>query len=138
MVLALAACGGASGTSKAEQEVLRVGHVTGLGSVLVDPSGKTLYEYVPDHQGLSRCTGRCAVQWPPLLVTRPPTRAQLGPGVDPALVRTDRRADGSLQVTYDGWPLYTYLLDGSPGEAIGQEDDMGLWDAMSPDGHAIA
>lgn len=116
---------------------ISVGHVAGLGRVLVDSIDRTLYLYVPDQQGASRCTGFCAVQWPPLLVAGGQKGARFGPGVNPALVGTVRRADGSLQLTYNGWPLYTWRLDRIPGQATGEGDDMGLWFVISPSGNAI-
>jgi hypothetical protein len=101
---------------------ISVGHVAGLGRVLVDSIDRT---------------GFCAVQWPPLLVAGGQKGARFGPGVNPALVGTVRRADGSLQLTYNGWPLYTWRLDRIPGQATGEGDDMGLWFVISPSGNAI-
>lgn len=132
----LAACGRTASHTELGDE-LGVGQVAGLGRVLVDASGDTVYLYVPDRRGTSRCTGFCAVQWPPLLVTGPRPSGRLGRGVDPALVGVRRRPGGGWQATYDGWPLYTWHLDGSPGEATGQDDDMGLWQAVSPSGRPI-
>jgi predicted lipoprotein with Yx(FWY)xxD motif len=109
-----------------------------LGQVLVGSRGMTLYIYTPDHQGHSTCTGLCSVQWPPLLVPGTQDRVVTGPGVERALVGTVRRANGSLQVTYHKWPLYTYRLDKFPGEATGEEDDMGLWQVISPGGQPIS
>lgn len=114
-----------------------VGHVPGLGTVLVDVNGRTLYVYVPDHRSAPRCTGFCTVVWPALIASSSKGRPHFGPGVDPALVGSVRLPDGARQVTYNGWPMYTFRLDRAPGEATGQGDDMGLWHALSPDGKAI-
>jgi predicted lipoprotein with Yx(FWY)xxD motif len=118
--------------------LLGVGKVNGLGDVLVDARGKTLYLYEPDHQGPSRCTGFCAEQWPPVTVSDGTSLKDIGPGVDANMVGTVRRADGTIQVTYDGWPLYSWRLDYAPGQATGQGDDMGLWQAIAPDGKAAS
>ncbi len=114
---------------------LGVGTAQGAGRVLVDRSGRTLYALVLDARGPSRCVGFCEVQWPPLEVTGSSARLHLGPGVRRALVGEVRRPGGGLQLTYNRWPLYAYRLDREPGEATGEGDGMGLWYAMSPDGH---
>ena len=115
-----------------------VGNVAGLGRVLVNARGETLYLYVPDHQGsASFCNGFCARQWPPMIASPGWEGARFGPGVDAALVGAIRRADGVLQMTYNRWPLYRWRLDLLPGEASGQGQDMGLWYAISPSGRAI-
>jgi len=135
LALVLGGCTSASANTKAVLGYeLGVGHVAGLGRVLVDSSGDTLYLYVPDEQGASKCKGICARQWPPLMASH---HGRFGPGVQRALVGTVRRTGGGLQVTYNRWPLYTWHLDMAPGEANGEGDDMGLWYAISPSGNAI-
>jgi predicted lipoprotein with Yx(FWY)xxD motif len=116
---------------------IAVGHVPGLGSVVVSGSDMTLYLYVPDDRGASRCTRICAVDWPPLISIGGKQSARFGPGIDPALVGSVRRAGGSLQVTYNGWPLYRFGFETGPGAASGEGDDMGLWYAVSPTGEAV-
>jgi predicted lipoprotein with Yx(FWY)xxD motif len=110
------------------------GFVRGLGTIVTDGRGFTLYIYVPDHQGPSVCTGVCALQWPPLVLPSGVSRPLAGPGVNPALLGTSRRADGSLQVTYDRWPLYLWEGDLAPGQATGQAYDMGQWYTLSVSG----
>jgi predicted lipoprotein with Yx(FWY)xxD motif len=97
-----------------------------LGRVLVDRAGDTLYRYGPDGFGAPRCTGACAVTWPPLTVAPGSRTTVAGPGVSAADVGTVTRADGSLQVTYDLRPLYTYSGDTAPGQANG-EGKGGTW-----------
>ncbi len=73
------------------------------GTILVDGEGMTLYMFVPDAQGPSTCEDDCLAAWPAL--TGPATA---GEGVDEALLGTATRPDdGTEQVTYNGWPLYT-------------------------------
>ncbi|MGA8297613.1 MAG: hypothetical protein WB770_11275 [Acidimicrobiales bacterium] len=108
--------------------------VRGLGPILADGAGYTLYAYVPDHQGKSRCFGECAAVWPPFLVPNGVGRAVAGPGVRDQFLGSIRRSGGSVQVTYRGWPLYLYRDDHAAGEVTGQGDDMGLWFTMSPGG----
>jgi len=113
---------------------IQVRAIDGLGKIITDGKGFTLYMYAPDHQGSSKCTRFCAQQWPPLLLPSGVDKATAGPGVVAALLGTVRRPDGRLQETYNGWPLYLWMGDSAPGEATGQADDMGLWYAMSVTG----
>ncbi len=134
----LEGCSTATGARAADTGyTIGLGHVHGLGRVLVDARGMTLYLYTPDHRGASKCYKACAAQWPPLVAEGKAARPRLGPGVDRALVGTVRRSDGQLQLTYDGWPLYTYRLGRTPGTAPGQGEDMGLWLVISPAGRAV-
>ena len=136
-VLAVAAavtgCGGAASASAPAYEV-QAGNVPGLGAIVVDGKGFTLYMYAPDHQGASRCTGFCAQQWPPLVLPKGVDQPLAGPGVKATLLGVVRRANGQLQETYHGWPLYLWQGDFAPGQATGQADAMGLWYAVSVTG----
>jgi len=129
----LVACGGAAAAGRPSYDI-RVTAIRGLGRVLTDGSGYTLYMYVPDHRGRSVCYHACASQWPPLLLPPGVRYAQAGPGVRAALLGTTTRVGGSLQVTYGKWPLYRYVSDIRPGQATGQAENMGLWYVLSPDG----
>ena len=125
-------------TRNVTENVIAVRSVAGLGPVLVDQRGMTLYIYTPDDQGRSVCSGICLVQWPPLLLSGRGKRLITGKGVDRALLGVVRRADGLLQLTYNRWPLYTYRLDKLPGQAAGEENDMGLWQVISPGGKPLS
>jgi predicted lipoprotein with Yx(FWY)xxD motif len=96
-----------------------VGGVT----VLTNAHGLTLYWFAPDTPATSKCAGSCAVYWPP--VTGSPGA---GPGVTGKL-GTILRPGGAVQATYDGHPLYTYVGDGGPRQARGNNLDLngGLW-----------
>jgi predicted lipoprotein with Yx(FWY)xxD motif len=102
-----------------------------MGEVVQDGDGRTLYRFDKDtpDPAKSNCEGQCAVTWPPVLSDGTP---QLQ-GVDPALVSTVKRADGTDQVTLDGWPLYTYAKDEAPGQWKGQGVG-GTWFVVRPDG----
>ncbi len=125
--------GGAGAGGAARYEVL-ARTIPGLGKVITDGRGFTLYMYVPDHRGASRCAGLCARQWPPLVLPRGVTRPRAGPGVKAALLGTVRRGGGALQETYAGWPLYLWQGDTAPGQATGQGEDMGLWYTVAATG----
>jgi len=105
----------------------------GVGRVLADGAGRTLYVYLPDRQGRPRCVRVCAEAWPPVVLPDGLTRPRWGPGLRADLLGVVRRADGSLQVTYDRWPLYTYL-DDQVGAALGQSEGMGAWWVLAPSG----
>ncbi len=109
--------------------------VGGLGTVLVDEKGFTLYLFVSDHHGShSRCRGICAFEWPPLVLPKGVTEPIAGAGVKKSLLLgTTRRAEETLQVTYAGWPLYRWFDDTAPSEATGEGlNNLGaLWLAIS-------
>jgi len=100
-------------------KTVKIGGVT----VLTNAKGLTLYWFAPDTPTASKCTGSCAAYWPP--VTGP---LSAGPGVTGKL-GIIKRSDGSLQATYDGHPLYTYIGDSGPGQAHGNNLNLngGLW-----------
>jgi predicted lipoprotein with Yx(FWY)xxD motif len=116
------------------------GAVNGLGTVLVDGKGLTLYMYATDVRGQpSRCYDICAVQWPAVVLPAEVTRPVVGHGIDEALLGTAPRTDGSTQITYNGWPLYLWPPDRAPGKATGQAltNAGGLWYVLSPAGKPI-
>lgn len=107
--------GGGTGGEAANVSLASVG---GLGLVLVDAKGFTLYDFHKDKGGKSACYGQCAAVWPPLLTDGEPTP---GNGAQASLLGTVERTDGTTQVTYAGHPLYTYAADKKPGEANGND-----------------
>jgi predicted lipoprotein with Yx(FWY)xxD motif len=109
---------------------------TGLGTVLVDSSGRTLYLFEKDKGHTSTCSGACATAWPPLTTASKP---KPGSGVDAAKLGTSKRSDGTSEVTYAGHPLYTYAGDGSPGATTGEGvDSFGAeWYVLSPKGTKV-
>jgi predicted lipoprotein with Yx(FWY)xxD motif len=92
----------------------------GLGTVLVDGKGMTLYMFEKDKNGKSSCDGACAAAWPPVTTSG---KAMPGAGVKGSLLGTTQRSDGSTQVTYNKWPLYYYVNDKAPGDTTGQDVD---------------
>jgi predicted lipoprotein with Yx(FWY)xxD motif len=95
-----------------------------LGHVLTDAAGMTLYVYGNDEPGVSNCVDACATNWPPVIVA---TEAVLtSPLAIPGEFGTTARADGALQLTYGGWPLYGWVRDAAPGETTGQAVG-GVW-----------
>jgi predicted lipoprotein with Yx(FWY)xxD motif len=119
---------------------VKVQDITGLGPVLVDGQGIALYLYRTDRQGTpSRCYGICSVQWPPDTLPTGVARPVAGTGVEPRLLGTAPRTDGTTQITYNGWPLYFWPPDRTPGTATGQglTNAGGLWYVLDPAGDAV-
>jgi len=117
-VFVAAGCSGAIPSSNGGPMTLKLLSAKG-GGFLVDGRNHTLYLFEKDERGESYCNGACAAVWPPLETSAKPRAA---PGVDAAALGTIKRADGDVQVTYHGHPLYYYAADAStPGKTKGQE-----------------
>jgi predicted lipoprotein with Yx(FWY)xxD motif len=117
--------GAATGGSGASANTLGTESIGGV-TVLTNAKGLTLYTFAPDKPNKSTCYGSCAAYWPP--VKGPVTVAAGVTGVTGKL-GTTKRTDGSLQATYNGRPLYTYIADTGPGQAKGNKLNLngGLW-----------
>jgi predicted lipoprotein with Yx(FWY)xxD motif len=136
--------GGAYGGSSAESTAktasaasegapVTVGSASGVGKVLVDSNGLTLYYFEKDQNGESACYGACAKGWPPLLTEGKPVA---GEGAMASKLGTTQRKDGTTQVTYAGWPLYTFVEDRKPGEDNGTDSKAfgASWYPLHPNG----
>jgi predicted lipoprotein with Yx(FWY)xxD motif len=106
-------------------------HSTSKGTVLTNAQGKTLYWFAIDTPTMSNCTGSCLHYWPPVL-----GKAVAGSGTSLSGFGTITRSDGTVQATYKGHPLYTYVGDAAPGQIGGNGLNLsgGLWWAMTPSG----
>lgn len=104
----------------------------GGAAVLTNGKGFTLYWFVPDTSTKSNCNGSCATYWPPV---KGPATA--GAGVTGKLA-TITRSDGSVQATYNGHPLYTYVGDKAPGQDKGNGLNLsgGVWHDVTVSGAA--
>ena len=117
-----------TGSSSTALKTRKINGVT----VLTNAKGFTLYWFAPDTATKSNCNGSCAAIWPPV---KGPATA--GPGVTGKL-GTIKRSDGSIQATYNGHPLYTYVADTAPGQARGNGLNVngGLWHEVTASGAA--
>ena len=108
---------------------------TSLGEVVVDGKGMTLYMFDKDTQGgdTSACTGACLQNWPPLIASGDEPKAD---GVTGEL-GTIETADGEMQVTLNGWPLYYFAGDSAAGDVKGQ-GVKDVWWGLSPAGERMA
>jgi predicted lipoprotein with Yx(FWY)xxD motif len=109
---------------------------TKLGPILVNSKGHTLYLFALDRHGKSACSGSCAQFWPPLLRKSKPTT---GSGVKAALLGTTKRGNGSVQLTYNHHPLYSFALDKRAGQTNGANKAAfgAKWHAVSARGTAV-
>ncbi|MCX5113544.1 hypothetical protein OOK13_34875 [Streptomyces sp. NBC_00378] len=105
----------------------------GLGSILVDGKGRTLYAFTKDKDAASNCDAECIAVWPALTS---PVPATAGRGVRKSLLREAKQSGGAVHVTYGDWPLYYYVGDMAPGDVNGQGLD-GEWFAVAPDGKLV-
>ena len=103
-----------------------------LGTILVTKTGMTLYHMKSETSGQIHCTDACAKLWPPLAVGGG-AKVVAGPGVSASKLGTIKRPDGTVQVTYNGLPLYRYSDDLKPGETASQGLN-GFWYAVTPAG----
>lgn len=130
LVLLGVAVGGA-GTSPASTSAGGSVKVVQIGGahVLANAQGRTLYWFAPDTATKSVCNGSCASYWPPVAgpLTTGGVRGTFG---------TIKRSDGSVQATYNGHPLYTYIGDSAEGQAHGNNVNLngGLWHEVTVSG----
>jgi predicted lipoprotein with Yx(FWY)xxD motif len=141
-----AGCGGSS-TSKSgvagarhatKSATVTTRRIKKLGVVLVNSKGFTLYMFKPDKRRRVTCKGSCAAVWPPLKLKRG-QRPTAGGAAKKSLLGSDKNPSGGRVVTYNRWPLYTYIVDSKPGQASGQATNLngGLWYVLSPSGKVI-
>jgi predicted lipoprotein with Yx(FWY)xxD motif len=144
--LILAACGKTapipnSGSAAASSATVQTMSVSGLGTVLVAGSDRTLYVLTADQGGTPTCasSSACAGLWPPLLLPPGTTTAKAVAGVTSSKLGTVQDPNGKTQVTYNSWPLYMYSGDSGPAQSNGEGivSFGGTWYAMSPSGASI-
>lgn len=90
-------------------------------NLLADSFGKTLYVFDPDKNSKSSvCVGDCAEAWPPYIVTAAEAKNLVAP------LAVIERANKKLQLTYEGRPVYTYIVERNPGQDLG-DGIGGVW-----------
>jgi len=131
------AASGAQNPSGGEAATIGVTDSGGLGKILVDSQGRTVYLFKKDTGPTSTCAGACAVEWPPVTTKGKPTVAG---GLMASMVGTTSRSDGKTQVTYNGHPLYLFEGDQKPGDTAGQNVDAfgAEWYVISPAGDQVS
>ncbi len=121
----------AASSAQSSSSMVKTTTIGGV-AVLTNAQGMTLYWFVPDTSTKSNCNGACAKYWPPM---KGPATA--GTGVTGKL-GTITRSDGSMQATYNGHPLYTYVADTASGQAKGNGLNLsgGVWHEVTVSGAA--
>ena len=141
---ALAACSSSGTPSGASSSGASGGHIAaaadslktakiGGATVLTSVKGFTLYSFAPDTPTTSKCNGTCAQNWPPV------KGAASASGVK-GTFGTIKRSNGSVQATFDGHPLYTFVGDTAPEQNHGNGLNAagGLWHEITTSGSVTA
>lgn len=148
--LVAAGCGGGSSSSSAPKSgvagaehtlstvVLKTRKISGLGVVLVNRKGRTLYVFMKDQHRHVTCTGSCAGFWPPLK-WKSKSKPTAGGAAKQALMGSDKNPSGGRVVTYNKWPLYTYSGDSGAGQTHGEGQNLngGKWYVISAKGKLV-
>jgi predicted lipoprotein with Yx(FWY)xxD motif len=115
----MAVCAGimlAAGIAMADHHAVKITEKDGVGKYMTDAAGMTLYVFKKDSPGTSACEGACLEKWP--VYHREKVAAPAG--IDPERFGTITRADGKMQTTYKGLPLYYFAGDKAKGDTNGQ------------------
>jgi predicted lipoprotein with Yx(FWY)xxD motif len=130
-----------SGAASAASATISATSVPGVGTVLVNGQGQTLYMLTSEKAGKITCTqaNGCTQAWPETLLTNGATTAKAGSGVQVSLLGTVKDASGNLEVTYNHWPLYTFSGDSGSGVAKGQglTSFGGTWYVLNGSGNPV-
>jgi len=131
-----------AGASSAAVVTISAKSVPGVGTVLVNGQGQTLYMLTSEKGGKITCTqaNGCTQAWPETLLTNGAAAATVGGGgVQSSLLGTVKDASGKLEVTYNQWPLYTFSGDSGPGVAKGQglTSFGGTWYVLNGSGNPV-
>jgi predicted lipoprotein with Yx(FWY)xxD motif len=147
MALFMAACGSSAGKSTAPgaadhpATMFKTAKAPGLGTVLTDARGRTVYLLTSGGHTNVPCgdSNGCTKLWPPLPLPAGTPAATAGPGVQASLLGTMRLSDGQMYPTYGGWLLYEFAGDSGSGQARGQGivSFGGTWYAISPSGDPV-
>ena len=147
----LAACGGGSNkpTTTTSSPVstanpgakFSVASVSGVGNVVVDGKGRTVYILTSgDHTNVLCSDGNgCTAVWPDLPLPNGVSAAKAGTGINASLLGTKKSKDGETYPTYNGWLMYEYASDSGPGQAKGEgiKSFGGTWYVLNASGNPV-
>lgn len=152
-ILVLAACGGGNGSPPAKTTTnssgsgsspaskFSVANVSGVGNVVVDGKGRTVYILTSGSKKNVSCTDAsgCTGVWPDLPLPDGASAASAGSGLDASLLGTMKESDGETYPTYNGYLMYEYGGDGDAGQANGEgiKSFGGTWYALDPLGMPV-
>jgi len=137
LAVVMAVIGAATATAATRGTTIKLTK-TNRGKILTTARGFTLYMFSRDKRNKDVCVKiqDCTTVWP--LVTSK-SKPVAGPGVKSRLLGTIKLANGSRQVTYNGWPLYTYIGDRFPRSTqfVGLKQSGGFWWALNAAGKIV-
>ena len=148
----LAGCGGgsqkpattttsSSGSAAKPSTSFSTANVSGVGTVVVDRSGRTVYILTSDGTTNAPCTAAsgCTGLWPNLPFSAGVASAKAGTGINASLLGTKKLSDGTTYPTYHGWLMYEYSGDSGPGQSNGQgiKSFGGTWYALNAAGDPV-
>src|SRR5205085_1251753 len=137
-VLGLVVTGSAGAQHSSSSTAVKTRKISGLGVVLVNAKGRTLYVFMKDARRHVTCTGSCAIYWPPLK-WKGAGKPKAGGAAKAKLLGLDRNPAGGKVVTYSKWPLYTYAGDSRAGQAEGEglSQSGGKWCVTAAKGNLV-
>jgi predicted lipoprotein with Yx(FWY)xxD motif len=131
----------ASASTSAPGTSFSTAQVAGLGTVLVDARGHTVYVLTADGHHNLACTDAsgCTKIWPDLPLPDGVSAAKAGAGVTASLLGTMKSSDGETYPTYHGWLMYEYAADTGPAQSGGEgvRTFGGVWYALTPAGSLV-
>jgi predicted lipoprotein with Yx(FWY)xxD motif len=147
----LVACGGSSnksaastsssGSSANPASSFSTANVSGVGNVVVDGKGRTVYILTSGGHSNVPCTDAngCTKLWPDLPLPSGVTSATAGTGTKASLLGTKKSGDGHTYPTYNGWSLYEYTGDSGAGQANGEgiKSFGGTWYVLNASGDPV-
>ena len=152
LALALAGCGGnyssAPQTTTTSFNAAAVpgtefasAKVSGVGRVLVDRAGRTVYVLTSPGKKNVPCTDAngCTAVWPNLAFPDGTTSAMAGMGIDSSLLGETKLGDGKWYPLYNGYLMYEYTGDSRRGQANGQgmKSFGGTWYVLKASGQPV-
>lgn len=118
-----------------------IANVSGVGSVVVDGRGRTIYILTSGGKTNISCTDAsgCTKLWPDLPLPNSMSAATAGTGLKASLLGTMKSKDGETYPTYNGWMMYEYTGDTGPGQAKGQKimSFGGTWYVLNASGKPV-
>lgn len=156
-LVALAACGktssssssssatsGSSGASSSSSDPgtsFSAANVSGLGMVVVDGKGRTVYALTSGSNKNVPCddASGCTKVWPDLPLPNGTSSATAGSGLQASMMGTMKLSDGETYPTYNGYLMYEYVGDSGSGQNHGEgiKSFGGTWYALSPSGQLV-
>lgn len=118
VVLGVTSCDDDDDDKKEKSFSIEVMESSEFGTILVNQNGQAMYFFAGDVAGTRGCNGGCLDVWPPVTID----------DENPLIISADLTAtyfaimnntDGTMQVTFKGWPLYYFAQDGEL-EATGE------------------